>query len=176
MILNIIKISRKPKTTQYGEKTSVGLLTTEYGEQWLNGWGDNNNASWQPGMTVEATVEQKDKWLNFKAIPPSVAPNAISTTPRAFNAPQALKTPQNAFKQSYSQPEQPNWTEISKGKVRHGVAIELIKKDFPLNPDTDKLIKQWTDYIMSGELPKTPAQELGIDENLGFDPNQAFPD
>jgi hypothetical protein len=147
MVLNIIKISRKPKQTQFGEKISVGLLTKEYGEQtWLNGWQDNINVNWQPGMQVEATVEQKDKWLNFKAVAPSVPPQAIKqpiATPRGQISPNS--TPITTTKEI-------DWEAISRGKVRHGVSLEAIKLGMTLSPETDKWIKQWTDYIMSGNL------------------------
>jgi len=110
MILNILSISRKPKQTQYGEKISVGLKTKEYGEKWLNGWQDEVNVNWQKGQAVEATVEQNGDWLNFKAIKPSVNPEAITTS-----QPQNTSTSQTGAKK-----EQLNvdWDKISWGKCK----------------------------------------------------------
>ena len=76
MILTIQKISRKDKETVNGLKLSVGILTEEYKDKWLNGWGDSTNAIWKIGDKVEAVVEQKGQYLNFKAIKPSVPPPA----------------------------------------------------------------------------------------------------
>ena len=161
-ILTIVKISRKPKETKYGLKTSIGLLTKEYGERWLNGWGDNNNASWQPNQSVEATVEQNGEYLNFKAIPPSVSPNTTST-PKSPNL--TLKTPNSAYTGA-GQTKEVDWDKIAIGKVRHGVALEAIKKDMVLDVKTDKWIKDWTNYIMTGEL--------NLNNDLGIDVNDIF--
>ena len=48
--------------------------------------------------------------------------------------------------------KKPDWDTISKGKVRHGVALEAIKKDMPLNGVTKVWIDAWTDYIMTGSI------------------------
>lgn len=159
-ILNIIKISRKPKETKYGLKTSVGLKTKEYGDKWLNGWADDNNATWIEGTAVEATIEQNGDWLNFKAIPPSVAPYSVSVPKVAPRGNLGAKTP-------YVAPtKEVDWDAISRGKVRHGVALEAIKKDMVLDVKTDKWIKDWTNYIMSGEL--------NLDNDLGINVNGIF--
>ena len=75
------------------------------------------------------------------------------------NAPQVNFKPQEAVKT-------PNWDAISKGKVRHGVALEAIKKDMALDVKTDKWIKNWTNYIMTGEL--------NLDNDLGINVNEIF--
>lgn len=91
MQLTILKISRKPTTTKYGEKTSVGILTQEYVNKWINGFGDANNLFWKQGDIVEAAVTQNGEYLNFKAIKPSVAPNMPvaqgTPSPEVQNAP-----------------------------------------------------------------------------------------
>jgi hypothetical protein len=44
------------------------------------------------------------------------------------------------------------WTEISKGKVRHGVACEFIRLGAEFSPVTTAKIDKWVNYIMSGEI------------------------
>jgi hypothetical protein len=56
-----------------------------------------------------------------------------------------------------------DWEKISTGKVRHGIALKAIEKDMELNAETDKWIKDWTNYIMTGKL-----------DELGFNPNDIF--
>ena len=86
---------------------------------------------------------------------------------------QALQQNRNAFNQSYHSYNAPNttqdfktvpsrqispnngtvdWDKVSTGKVRHGVAIEAIKKDMILNEETKKWIDNWTTFIMTGNL------------------------
>lgn len=68
MKLTIQKIFRKDKETQYGLKQSVGLKTLEYGDKWVNGWGDENNKDWKEGDVVEADITLKGEYINFKAV------------------------------------------------------------------------------------------------------------
>jgi len=44
------------------------------------------------------------------------------------------------------------WAEISRGKVRHGVACEFIRLGQELTPSLVNKINRWTDFIMSGQL------------------------
>jgi hypothetical protein len=70
--------------------------------------------------------------------------------------------PNNGFKKefkpgnSYKPKEDVDWDKIALGKVRHGVAIEAIKKDMPLNDETKKWIESWTDYIVNGSKSEEP--------------------
>lgn len=44
------------------------------------------------------------------------------------------------------------WAEISKGKVRHGVACEFIRLGAEYEPKTIAKINKWTEFIMTGEM------------------------
>ena len=174
-LLTIVKISRKPKETKYGLKTSVGLLTKEYQERWLSGFEDDNNKSWQAGMTVEATVEQNGDWLNFKATKPSVDPNTINTPKIA---------PQGKFSDktlSGGQPDEAYWAKKSFGMCKHAFLVEAFKVR-PITYDklyADKIeieAEQWAEksmrilgepkiktYDSSGQVDQDPFAELGFD-------------
>ena len=52
--------------------------------------------------------------------------------------------------------KEPNWNEISKGKVRHGVACEYIKQNKPLNEEIAMDIERWVEFIMTGHLENHP--------------------
>ena len=140
MILNILGISRKPKQTQYGEKISVGLKTKEYGEKWLNGWADEVNSNWQKGQAVEATVEQKGDWLNFKATKPSVSPQAVNTPAPSQNA---YTSHLGATK---GQPET-NWDRISWGKCKTLFLVEAYKLG-KLLTEAEPQAEAWADASM----------------------------
>ena len=51
------------------------------------------------------------------------------------------------------------WEEISRGKVRHGFAIEAFKMGKMLSLPTVAEINAWTDYVMTGKLPKIASDE-----------------
>lgn len=48
--------------------------------------------------------------------------------------------------------EDEKWTEISKGKVRHGVACEFIRLGAEYTPATISKINKWTEFIMTGNM------------------------
>lgn len=48
--------------------------------------------------------------------------------------------------------EEEKWNEISKGKVRHGVACEFIRLGAEYNLETVNKINKWTAFIMTGEM------------------------
>lgn len=65
------------------------------------------------------------------------------------------------------------WKEISRGKVRHGVACEFIRLGEDLTPALVNKINRWTDFIMTGQLLVEPklSEELGEEltvENFPF--------
>ncbi len=45
--------------------TSVRIKAQEYGDQWLSGFGNAENAKWQGNEQVELIVEKKGEYLNF---------------------------------------------------------------------------------------------------------------
>ena len=75
-------VIRKEKTsTRTGKPfTSLGIKTVEYGEKWLSGFGNANNASWKEGAKVEIIVEGKERVpFNF-SVPESAQPDKFSTS------------------------------------------------------------------------------------------------
>jgi len=161
MQLTIVKISRKPKETKYGLKTSVGLLTKEYQDKWLNGWGDNNNARWQPNQVVEATVEQNGEYLNFKTVPASVSPNMVNSAISAHITPNlSLKTPNLG----YVAPKEVNWDAINFGKCKFGFLIEAYK--LGKDPDVAEAdAEDWAGRAMR-KLGKVEMKDFGQGESL----------
>lgn len=56
--------------------------------------------------------------------------------------------------------EQPDWDAISRGKVRHGVAVAYIRSGAKqITPDVVAEMEAWTDYIMTGRLENNLAKE-----------------
>ena len=67
MIVKIMKLSRSDKVSSKGNAyTSVGLLTTQYPNKWINGFGNKENAIWKAGDEVEIEVITKGQYLNFE--------------------------------------------------------------------------------------------------------------
>lgn len=68
--LTLEAISRQQKNGSKGPFTSVGIKTKEYGDRWLNGFGNNENNNWQKGdiVTIDVVSVTKDgkEYLNFK--------------------------------------------------------------------------------------------------------------
>lgn len=46
--------------------TKIGIKTKEYGDKWLNGFGNFDNKGWNEGDTVDIITEQNGDFLNFK--------------------------------------------------------------------------------------------------------------
>jgi len=69
--VTINKITRNERTSAKTGKpfTSLGLKTTEYGDQWLSGFGNKDNAGWKEGDQVEIEIKKVEKdgrtYLNF---------------------------------------------------------------------------------------------------------------
>ncbi len=58
----------------------------------------------------------------------------------------------------------PDWDEIARGKVRHGVAIAFIGRDISVRL-TDELkteMESWVDYIMNGNQPINEHREIEV--------------
>jgi len=70
IITKIYRSSKDKKgnllVTQDGrEYTRLAIKTKEYGDRYLSGFGNEKNASWKVGDTVEITVEESGQYLNF---------------------------------------------------------------------------------------------------------------
>lgn len=74
MELHITKIARftkkqdgTPLLTKDGRPyTSIRIKTTEHGDKWLSGFENAETKNWKEGDAVEAEVEQKGEYLNFR--------------------------------------------------------------------------------------------------------------
>lgn len=73
--VTITAISRQERQKKDGSGTfeSVGIKTKEYGDQFLNGFGNQYNKNWKEGdkvnIEVEEVVKGDRKYLNFKTAP-----------------------------------------------------------------------------------------------------------
>ena len=67
MQVTLTGVYREQKTSQRTGKpfTSLRIQTQEHGDKWLSGFGNQDNANWDKGQTVEIEVEQKGEYLNF---------------------------------------------------------------------------------------------------------------
>lgn len=67
MLTTILEIKRTPRVSKKTGKpfVSLGIRVPEHGEAWLSGFGNQSNAEWQVGNTVEIEVEKKGEYLNF---------------------------------------------------------------------------------------------------------------
>jgi hypothetical protein len=79
--VTITSAIRKEKTsTRTGKPfTSLGIKTVEYGDKWLSGFGNANNAHWKEGSKVEIIVEEKGEYLNFST-PETTTGDKFSTS------------------------------------------------------------------------------------------------
>lgn len=72
MKIIITAISRNDRTTKDGKKkyVSVGIKCAEYGDRFINGFGNKNNESWQAGDEVDVDIKEVEsngkKYLNFE--------------------------------------------------------------------------------------------------------------
>lgn len=70
--ITITKITRTERTSARTNKpfTSLGLKAQEYGDQWLSGFGNKDNAGWKEGDQVEIEIKKVEKdgktYLNFE--------------------------------------------------------------------------------------------------------------
>jgi len=68
--VKIARIARNNKTSREGKPyVSLGLQTNEYGDVWLNGFGNKSNEHWKEGDEVEIEIKKVVKgdreYLNF---------------------------------------------------------------------------------------------------------------
>jgi hypothetical protein len=68
MKVELTAINRQNKISSKNNKSyvSVGIMTKEHGDKWLNGFGNNGNRNWKKGDAVEITVKQNGEFLNFE--------------------------------------------------------------------------------------------------------------
>jgi len=67
MIVTITEIKRTPRTSKRTGKSfvSLGIKCQEYGDKWLSGFANNDNADWAVGDRVSIDVEPKGEYINF---------------------------------------------------------------------------------------------------------------
>ena len=102
--------------------------------------------------TIPAGISKKTgkSYNAFQACPNNCQqPNNVASYP-PYKAPLSSPSGQGGQKD-------PNWEEISKGKVRHGFAIEAYKKGLKLDSKTANEIIDWTNFVISGKLFERPA-------------------
>ena len=107
--LTITKMNSKPYDGQYGKTNKVGILTEEYGDQWLNGFV--NNVNFDVGDKIHADVVKKGDFMNFR----------LKGVSEPQNAEKTLKTQNMGDKQV-------NWDRVSFGKCKYGFMIGLLEK------------------------------------------------
>lgn len=61
-------VNHKKKEGKNGPYESVGILTKEYGEKWLNGFANFQTKTWSKGEKVMINVEENGEYLNFKPV------------------------------------------------------------------------------------------------------------
>ena len=64
--VTLTKVFRKKVETKYGEKMSVGILTKEHGDTWINGFKHDDNKGWKIGDTVNIEIVKNGEYTNFK--------------------------------------------------------------------------------------------------------------
>lgn len=47
--------------------------------------------------------------------------------------------------------DKPDWDEIAKGKVRHGIAVAFIERGEELTESTKTAINDWVEFVMKGQ-------------------------
>lgn len=71
MKLTLKKVARQQKLSAKtnNQYTSVGILTEEHGDQWINGFGNPQNQNWKEGDVIDVEVKEGEyngnKTLNF---------------------------------------------------------------------------------------------------------------
>ena len=63
--LTITRVFRGKKQTKFGEKDSIGIKTTKYGDKWLSSFKTQGTEKWAENDTVDIYVEEKNGYLNF---------------------------------------------------------------------------------------------------------------
>jgi hypothetical protein len=122
-------------------------------------WIENENASGEYEVQAPASIrfaKQGPATIKFNGagqicyIRSNAPKSNFNTYKKPFGQ---ARGPAQPFQKAntYQPKESVDWDKIAFGKVRHGVAIEAIKKDMPLNEETKEWIDNWTKYIVSGE-------------------------
>jgi len=66
--VTLVKVSSQQRQSQKNGKQyeSVGILTKEYGDKWINGFGNSRTKNWKKDDVVEIEITQNGEYLNFK--------------------------------------------------------------------------------------------------------------
>lgn len=152
-ILTIKKINSQPFEGEYGLTNRVGIIAEEYGEKWLNGF-IKDISKIKIGDKIFVEIKKNGEYLNFNFKgKQTLSQNQAPTQPEPRYVSNDLRHPLNPpTGQIGAKNGDVDWTAISRGKVRHGVALEAIKKDMPLDQETKLWIDEWTNFIMNGQL------------------------
>lgn len=102
------------------------------------------------GQTVEVSIKEEQSEYEGKPITYRTIVNIKATNQRAQTKSNLIVKAQMVEASQKSQDEK--WQEISKGKVRHGVACEFIRLGAEYNPATISKINKWVEFIMSGDI------------------------
>jgi len=159
--LKITKISSKPFTGQYGATNRVGILTEEYGKEWINGFIDH--IDFKEGDVIFAEVERKGSYLNFKFRgkkeptredidpEPIYDPYSSQTAPRGSYEPSSGSENQPS---EFLQTEKPNWDDINFGKCKHQFLLEIFKENLSKvgsklkDSEAEYLAEEWATMSM----------------------------
>lgn len=77
--MKITQIARNNKTSKAGKPyVSLGLKVNEYGDKFINGFGNKDNADWKVGDDVEITVVEKGEYLNFEMPTRTIKPTGMT--------------------------------------------------------------------------------------------------
>ncbi|KKM95443.1 hypothetical protein LCGC14_1188140 [marine sediment metagenome] len=115
-----------------------------------------------PGQPITVDVRQTDHGPKFKKINPQYAGQQQGG--------QRQGPPQQ---QQPQQPNQPDWDEIAKGKVRHGLVCAGIQSG-QLPANNIEVVDSYLPYILTGKLP-IGYNTTGGDPNPDYNPNPQPP-
>jgi len=88
MKLTLTYVNREQKTSKAGKPyTSLSIKAQEYGDRFINGFGNQDNANWAVGQSVEVNVVEKPyngkNYLNFEM--PKIA-DKVNDLAKEFNS------------------------------------------------------------------------------------------
>lgn len=158
MINKTIHIASASMTT-----TATGKLLTKIkdGENksyqlWHNKQDGSETVAYQaykilPNMGIGCDVEVaiNEEQGNYQG-KPVIYRSIVGLQPRTYNQQPAQPNPQTA--KLTARAEDKKWEDISRGKVRHGVACEFIRLGKSLTEETAQTINEWVNYIMTGNI------------------------
>jgi len=150
-MITIKAITRKQKVSSAGKPyTAVGIQTEEYPDQWINGFGDELNKTWQKGDRVEAEVYENKGYLNFKS----------KMTPRAIQGNNNL-----ARQISNDKDDRKAWGMCKYGFLNE-VFLPYIKKEIGISPDElEREAEDFADRAVR-KLNKEDIPTIQVDEEI----------